>query len=76
VSAPARFALVVRPNGSALLVTAEPFSAEALEHIREALDDWIAGDYQVGVLADTELVRITDLEVDFETRLIRRVEAA
>lgn len=71
----ARLALVVRPNGSALLVTAEPFSAEALEPVRQALDDWIEGRYQVGVLADTELVRIHELEVDLEARLIRRAPA-
>jgi len=68
-----RFALLVRPNGSALLVTEEPFRAETMEPIRQALDDWIKGEYQVLVATDTELIRIHELEVDLEARLIRRV---
>lgn len=71
----ARFTLVVRPDGRALLVTNEAFAAESLEPVREALDAWVAGVYQVGVLADTDVVRIEELEVDFELRRVRRVAA-
>jgi len=69
----ARFTLLVRPNGSALLVTAEPFRAETLETIRAALDDWITGQHAALLLTDTEVLRITELDVDLEARLIRRV---
>lgn len=71
----ARFTLVVRPDGRALLVTSERFAAETLEPIRAALDEWVEGRYQVAVLADTDVVRVTELEVDLEARFIRRAEA-
>lgn len=72
----ARFTLVIRPDGRALLTTTEQFSAEALEPIRQALDDWIAGKYQVAVAAETEVVRVEELEIDLEARRIHRAEAS
>lgn len=69
----ARFALVIRPDGRALLVTAEPFATETLEPVRAALDEWIQGKYTVGVLAETAVIRVEELEVDLDKRLINRV---
>lgn len=71
----ARFALIIRPDGRALLVTAEPFSAEALEPVRAALDEWIVGKFTVGVLAETEVIRVEQLDVDLDKRLIKRAVA-
>lgn len=70
-----RFQLLVRPDGRALLTTTEAFAAETLEPIRAVLDDWLHGQTGVLVLTETDVIRITELEVDLEARRIHRVPA-
>lgn len=71
----ARFTLVIRPDGRALLTTAESFRTEQLEPVRAVLDEWLQGRQQVLLVTECELVQVTELEVDLEARRIHRAPA-
>jgi hypothetical protein len=60
----ARFQLVVRPDGRALLTTTERLSAEALSHVAGVLNEWQSGDFPVAVVAECEVVQVLDVDID------------
>lgn len=62
----ARFTLVVRPDGQALLTTRERLSAEVTKQLGEVLDGWSEGRYPIAVVGECDVVRVEDLDIELE----------
>jgi hypothetical protein len=62
----ARFTLVVRPDGQAILATTEDLPKPAREHLLEMIGRWAHGQFPVAVLLDCEVVQVASLELDLE----------
>jgi hypothetical protein len=59
----ATFTLVVRPDGSALLTTAEPLTSRERAHLLEELRGWASGG-GVALIPDCEIVLVRNIEID------------
>lgn len=62
----ARFTLVVRPDGRALLTTEQQLSRHEAAQIVEQIREWDAGQWPVAILPETTVVQVADLDLDLE----------
>jgi len=63
-----KFTLVVRPDGRAILAAPEPLTSDEVEQLHDAFAGWDAGKFHTLVLADCEVVQVTTLELDLESK--------
>lgn len=62
----ARFTLVVRPDGKAVLVCNEPLNDRQASEIHAAVGEWThVGGPDVLVLPECDVVQVVDLEIGF-----------
>jgi hypothetical protein len=64
----ARFTLVVRPDGRALLTTAEPLSEQQSALLLAQLREWEAGTWPITVVTGCDVVQIGTLELDLDPK--------
>lgn len=63
----AHFQLVISPDGHALLTTPESLSEQQLVRLRALLKDWQERK-TLGVLADTDVVLVSSIDIDLRPR--------
>ena len=62
----ARFILVVRPDGRALLTTDQHLSEPEQRALTEQVRGWEAGTWPVAIVADCTVVQVRELEIDLD----------
>lgn len=65
------FTLVVRPDGKALLCARQPLGENYLRELNAMLTDWLQGPHALAVLAETEVVQVSEIDIDLEARTVR-----
>lgn len=65
------FTLVVRPDGKALLCARQPLGETYLRELNEMLRGWLAGPHALAILAETEVVQVSEIDIDLETHTVR-----
>ena len=64
----ARFTLVVRPDGKALLTSTDPITDREAHEIRAAVAEWTHVDGpDVLAIGEVDVVQVVDLELDLGT---------
>lgn len=62
----ARFTLVVRPDGRALLTTEQQLSRHEADQLVEQIREWDAGHWPVAILPETTVVQVSELDLALE----------
>lgn len=70
----ARFTLVVRPDGKAILTCLEALSQSHVEELRAAFAAWREGEFSTLIVAETDVVQVIDVELDLATGLMVRAD--
>jgi hypothetical protein len=62
----ARFTLLVRPDGKAVLTTPERLSDAAKLELRDAVRGWSEGRWPVLIVQDCAVVQVAEFDLDLE----------
>lgn len=60
----ARFTLVVRPDGKALLTCQDRIPDSSLHELRDAIDAWREEESLLLVVTECDVVQVVDIEID------------